>query len=82
MLLASRWMGHLWLILVVIAGLSFALAVYLALTTAGVSFYLFPTRIWELMAGAILAVLEYRRGQGRAVICCPASVFCSCWCRS
>lgn len=63
MLLVSRWMTRLWLILSVIAGLSFALAVYLALTTNGVSFYLFPTRIWELMAGAILAVLEYRRGQ-------------------
>ena len=50
---AARWRG---LIVGAIAAISLALAIALQRDTSGFTFYLLPTRAWELFAGALLAL--------------------------
>jgi len=51
-----RWMPSRLLMILVVAGLvSFGLAVWLTATHPRVSFWILPTRAWELLLGAILA---------------------------
>ncbi|MBL6690615.1 MAG: acyltransferase [Pseudomonadales bacterium] len=49
---------HVFTALVITAAMSLGLSTYLALVTSDYAFYLFPTRIWELVAGALIAVRE------------------------
>jgi len=44
--------------LLLIGAVSLGLSAYLTLVTSDYAFYLFPTRIWELVAGALIAVRE------------------------
>lgn len=52
------------LVLLLLASLSFAH--YWSGTRPDAAFYLLPTRAWELLAGAILAVLEMRYGRPKS----------------
>lgn len=54
------------IIFVILFILSISLAQYLSFASPETSFYLFPTRAWELLAGAILAKLEIdKKNQNR-----------------
>lgn len=57
---------HLLATLVIAGVMSLSLSIYLTLVTSDYAFYLFPTRIWELIAGALIAVREIQaREPGR-----------------
>lgn len=51
------------LILVALAVVSYVLAEVLSRTYASLSFYMMPTRAWELLAGSLCAVFIFRREQ-------------------
>jgi peptidoglycan/LPS O-acetylase OafA/YrhL len=54
-------------VLVAFAAASFALSVYGAIHHQSATFYLLPTRTWELLAGCILAASSHRIRPGRPV---------------
>ncbi len=51
---------HLFIIVGLLGLLSFGLAVAVTATTNDIAFYLLPTRIWELIAGALIGVAEFK----------------------
>ena len=57
LLALTRWVrSHLILVLIALTLASFALSVWAAAAKPNAAFYLLPTRFWELMVGALLAL--------------------------
>lgn len=67
-LLLGRWLGRLWLwaLVLALAGLSFATAQVLLDHDTSAAFYLLPARAWELLAGALVALVLQGRPLPRA----------------
>ena len=72
MLLAAwRWRKHLPLIVLALLLLSFALNVMWVVPKAKGTFFLLPTRAWELLLGAALVILQ-QRGSGAPMLAAVA----------
>ncbi len=57
LLALTRWArGHLFRVLVAVTALSFAASLWAVAAKPNAAFYLLPTRFWELMAGALVAL--------------------------
>ncbi len=63
LLLLKYFKGHITLVLAIVFGCSLLAAHFVSFQYAGANFYLLPTRAWELLAGGILAKLEFDRGR-------------------
>jgi len=68
MLMATRGLARrtILALLIVLATLSLGIGAFLALTDPAAGFYLLPSRIWELLAGALVAMGAYPRFSQRA----------------
>ena len=60
-LILARWKKALYLCLLLAFVLSFSLSVWQSPLRPGASFYLLPTRVWELLFGTLTAVLVIER---------------------
>lgn len=69
-------LGRTWLSLLMLACIagSFALAEWLSHARPSAAFYLIPTRVWELLAGALLALWAYGRTPRKGALHQAASI--------
>lgn len=81
--IARLWRAHLRAVLAALAALSFALMLWLSLTTPDAGFYLLPPRAWEMLAGGLVYLTPALAGRaaraaqlwGLALILASAIVF-------